>query len=472
MFGFLKEKLKSAINKLTGKVAAAPEKEIEVKTPVEVASKVEEKPKVEAPKPEIKAEIKVEKPVEKPKEEIKPKVEEAKPKVVEKPAEIKKPEIKVEKKVEEAKPKFEEVKPKAEAEKPKVVEKKIEEAKLKIEEKPKVEARPKIVEVPKVQEKPRIVEAPKAEAPKPFEKSVENPKEEAPKKKGFFSFITEKITTKIISPEQFDELFWDLELAMLENNVAVEVIEKIKTDLKTELTQKPVPRARVEETVINALKKSIGELFDVEQIDLIKKAKEKKPFVICFVGVNGSGKTTSIAKVAHMLLQNKLSVVLAAADTFRAAAIDQLQLHADKLGVKLIKHDYGADAAAVAFDAVKHAEAKHKDVVLIDTAGRLHSDHNLVEEMKKIVRVSKPDMVIFVGESITGNDCVEQAKQFDAAVGISGIILAKADVDEKGGAAISVSYVTKKPILYMGTGQEYKDLEPFDKDKIIASMGL
>ena len=454
MFGFLKEKLKSAINKLTGKVAAAPEKEIEVKTPVEVAPKIEEKPKVEAPKPEIKAEIKVEKPAEKPKEEIKPKVE-------------------------EAKPKFEELKPKIEAEKPKVVEKKIEEAKPKIEEKPKVEARPKIevekpktVEVPKVQEKPKIIEAPKAEAPKPFEKSVETPKEEAPKKKGFFSFITEKITTKIISPEQFDELFWDLELAMLENNVAVEVIEKIKNDLKIELTQKPVPRARVEETVINALKKSIGELFDVEQIDLIKKAKEKKPFVICFVGVNGSGKTTSIAKVAHMLLQNKLSVVLAAADTFRAAAIDQLQLHADKLGVKLIKHDYGADAAAVAFDAVKHAEAKHKDVVLIDTAGRLHSDHNLVEEMKKIVRVSKPDMVIFVGESITGNDCVEQAKQFDAAVGISGIILAKADVDEKGGAAISVSYVTKKPILYMGTGQEYKDLEPFNKDKIIASMGL
>lgn len=452
MFGFLKEKLKSAINKLTGKVAAAPEKEIEVKKQVEAAPKAEEKPKVEAPKPEIKAEIKVEKPAEKPKEEIKPKIEEAKPKVIEKPAEIKKPEVKVEKKVEE-------VKPKVEAEKPKVVEKKIDEAKPKIEEKPKIEVeKPRIIEAPKVQEKPKIVEAPKAEEP--------------PKKKGFFSFITEKITTKIISPEQFDELFWDLELAMLENNVAVEVIEKIKTDLKTELTQKPVPRARVEETVINALKKSIGELFDVEQIDLIQKAKSKKPFVICFVGVNGSGKTTSIAKVAHMLMQNKLSVVLAAADTFRAAAIDQLQMHADKLGVKLIKHDYGADAAAVAFDAVKHAEAKNKDVVLIDTAGRLHSDHNLVEEMKKIVRISKPDMVVFVGESITGNDCVEQAKQFDAAVGISGIILAKADVDEKGGAAISVSYVTKKPILYMGTGQEYKDLEPFDKEKIIASMGL
>ncbi|MEM4263357.1 MAG: signal recognition particle-docking protein FtsY [Candidatus Woesearchaeota archaeon] len=460
MFGFLKEKLKSALNKLTGKVEQAPETVVEVKKQVEVAPKAEEKPK-EIPKPEVRPEVKVEKLVEKPKEEIKPKAEEAKP--IEKPKEVPKPEVKVEKKIEEAKPQVEEAKPKikTETEKSKVI--------------PKVEEKPKIVETLQVQEKPKDIEAHahKVEVPKPIEKPVVVPKvEESPKKKGFFSFITEKITTKIISPEQFDELFWDLELAMLENNVAVEVIDKIKTDLKTELTQKPVPRGKVEETVVNTLKKSISELFDVEQIDIIKKAKEKKPFVICFVGVNGSGKTTSIAKVAHMLLQNKLSVVLAAADTFRAAAIDQLQMHADKLGVKLIKHDYGADAAAVAFDAIKHAEAKGKDVVLIDTAGRLHSDHNLVEEMKKIVRVSKPDLVVFVGESITGNDCVEQAKQFDAAVGINGIILAKADIDEKGGAAISVSYVTKKPILYIGTGQEYKDLEPFNKEKIIASIGL
>jgi fused signal recognition particle receptor len=163
---------------------------------------------------------------------------------------------------------------------------------------------------------------------------------------------------------------------------------------------------------------------------------------------------------------------MAAADTFRAAAIDQLQLHADKLGIKLIRHDYGSDPAAVAFDAIKHAEASKKDVVLIDTAGRLHSNTNLMDEMKKIMRVAKPDLKLFVGESITGNDCTEQAKQFDQAVGIDGIILAKADVDEKGGAAISVSYVTKKPIFYLGVGQEYPDLQQFDKDKLIASIGL
>ena len=207
-------------------------------------------------------------------------------------------------------------------------------------------------------------------------------------------------------------------------------------------------------------------------IALLERAKAKKPLVICMVGINGSGKTTSIAKLANYFQAHGLSVVLAAADTFRAAAIDQLQLHADKLNVKLVKHEYGADPAAVAFDAIKHAQAAKKDIVLIDTAGRLHSNVNLVDEMKKIVRIAKPDLNIFVGESITGNDCVEQAKKFDEAIGIDGIILAKADIDEKGGAAISVSYVTKKPILFLGVGQEYKDLQEFNKEKLIASMGL
>ena len=173
-----------------------------------------------------------------------------------------------------------------------------------------------------------------------------------------------------------------------------------------------------------------------------------------------------------MLKDKKILCVLAASDTFRAASIEQLQQHADKLGIKMIKHDYGSDPAAVAFDAIKHAKAKNVAVVLIDTAGRMHSNVNLIDEMKKIIRVAKPDLKIFVGESITGNDCVEQAKTFNEAVGIDGIILAKADIDEKGGAAVSVSYVTKKPILYLGTGQRYNDLEPFSQDKIIKSIGL
>ena len=195
-----------------------------------------------------------------------------------------------------------------------------------------------------------------------------------------------------------------------------------------------------------------------QQNKLLEEIKnKKKSLYIAFFGINGSGKTTSIAKLANMLMSKNISCVMAASDTFRAASIEQLQVHADKIGIKLIKHDYGADPAAVAFDAIKHAMAKDIDVVLIDTAGRMHSNKNLIDEMKKIARVAKPDIKIFVGESITGNDCVEQAKTFNEAVGIDGIILAKADIDEKGGAAISVSYVTKKPIIPWN-GQEYKDL--------------
>ncbi|MBI4145681.1 signal recognition particle-docking protein FtsY [Candidatus Woesearchaeota archaeon] len=296
--------------------------------------------------------------------------------------------------------------------------------------------------------------------------------DEVPEKKGFFQRIRETITHKKLTADQFEQLFWDLEVALLENNVAVEVIDKIKQDLKLALVDQPIPRGKVESTILASLRRSLQDLFDVPSIDLLHEVRSKKPFVICFVGINGSGKTTTIAKVTHLLKAHNFGVVLAAADTFRAAAIDQLQLHADKLGVKLVKHDYGADPAAVAFDAIKHAEASKKDVVLIDTAGRLHSNINLVDEMKKIVRVAKPDLTLFIGESITGNDCVEQAKQFNEAVGIDGIILSKADIDEKGGAAISVSYVTKKPILYLGTGQEYDDLKRFDAKTLLDSLGL
>lgn len=300
-------------------------------------------------------------------------------------------------------------------------------------------------------------------------------KKEVPKKeehKGFFKKIAEKIATTKISANDFDGLFWDLELVLLENNVASEVVDKIKDDLKKDLVDKPIPRGKTEQFVLENLKNSVSELFDVSSFNLLDNIKNKKPFVICFFGINGSGKTTSIAKLAHLLKEKGLSVVLAAGDTFRAAAIDQLQIHADNLGVKLIKHDYGSDAAAVAFDAVKHAQMKGKDVVLVDTAGRIHSNINLLEEMKKIVKVCKPDLKIFVGEAITGNDCVEQAKKFDEIIGIDAIILAKADIDEKGGASLSISYVTKKPILYLGIGQEYKDLEPFNKEKIMSSIGL
>ena len=359
-------------------------------------------------------------------------------------------------------------------------EKKIVEEEKKIEIKPQIEIKKEKIQPIKIEHK-QI----KEETRHPIKKQEEKIKpivEEAPKiieqkeeeKRGFFSTIKEKITTTTINKAQFEKLFWDLEMALMESNVAVEVIDKIKNDLKNELVENPIRRARVEETIASALKNSIGELFENNNISLIDEIKNKKekPYVIAFFGINGSGKTTSIAKLANMLKEKKISCVLAASDTFRAASIEQLQQHADKIGIKLIKHDYGSDPAAVAFDAIKHAKAKSVDVVLIDTAGRMHSNANLIDELKKITRVTKPDLKIFVGESIAGNDCVEQAKTFNEAVGIDGIILAKADIDEKGGAAVSVSYITKKPILFLGTGQKYSDIEKFDKEKIIKNIGL
>ena len=260
----------------------------------------------------------------------------------------------------------------------------------------------------------------------------------------------------------------------MENNVALEVIEKIKNDLKKNLVDNPIKRMKIEETVRDSLKNSINDLFNIEKINVLNliKNKKEKPFIIAFFGINGSGKTTTIAKIAEMLKNSRISCVLAAADTFRAASIEQIQIHADKLGLKLIKHDYGSDPAAVAFDAIKHAKAKNIDAVLIDTAGRLHSNKNLMDELKKVVKVAKPDLKIFVGESIAGNDCIEQVQQYSEIVGIDAIILTKADVDEKGGTAISVSYVTQKPIIYLGIGQEYKDLEEFEPDLIVEGLGL
>lgn len=332
------------------------------------------------------------------------------------------------------------------------------------EQKPEAEALKEEIKTEK-KEEIKQVEIKKIEV----ENEEELVEEVKPAKKGFFAKLKEKIVTTSISEKKFDELFWELEVVLLENNVAVEAIEKIKTDLKEKLIDNPIKRGNVLEVIKETLKKSVEELF-VEGFDFVSRVKSKKPFIICFVGINGSGKTTTIAKVVNLLQKRGLNCVLAAADTFRAASIEQLQEHADKLKVKMIRHDYKSDPAAVAFDAIKHAEAKNVDVVLIDTAGRQHSNANLLKEMEKIVRIAKPDLKIFVGESITGNDAVEQAKKFNESIGIDGIILSKADVDEKGGAAISVSYVTGKPILFLGVGQRMEDLEVFNKEKILKSL--
>lgn len=302
------------------------------------------------------------------------------------------------------------------------------------------------------------------------EKPEESKKKSEEAEKSFLGKIKEKATTKKLSDEKFEELFEDLEKVLLENNVALEVVDKIKEDLKMDMVDKPLSRKNIDDQIKKSLRSSILSLFE-KPFDLLSKIKNK-PYVICFVGINGSGKTTTLAKVANFLQKNGKTCVFSASDTFRAASIEQLQFHADKLDIKLIKHNYGADPAAVAFDTIKYAKNHNIDVVLIDTSGRLHSNENLMAELQKITRVSNPDLILFVGEAITGNDCIEQAKTFNEQIGLDGIILAKQDVDEKGGTAISISYVTKLPILFIGCGQYLDDLEKFDVNKLLKQLGL
>ncbi len=299
-------------------------------------------------------------------------------------------------------------------------------------------------------------------------KKEEIKEEREEKKAGFFERLTKGFTKFKISGASVDKFFLELEEILIENNVAIEAIDSLKEKLKEKLTGQEIKKTQIEEKVKEALKESIEEIL-LQPFDLVKRIKEKKdkPYIILFFGINGSGKTTTVAKVAYLLKNNNLNSVLAAADTFRAASIEQIEKHSENLKIKVIKHKYGADPAAVAFDAIAHAKAHNLDAVLVDTAGRIHTKTDLLKEMEKICRVSKPDLKIFVAESITGNDAVEQVKRFDETVGIDAIILTKADVDERGGTAISVSYVTGKPILFLGMGQEYKDLEPFDKKKLI-----
>ncbi len=295
--------------------------------------------------------------------------------------------------------------------------------------------------------------------------------EQKEEKKGFFASLKEKFTSSKITEEEFEEIFQKLELVLLENNVAYVVVEKLREKLKKELLETSVKSSEVEDKIKTALKNYISEIL-IEPFDLIEKIKstQQKPYVIVFFGINGSGKTTTIARMAYLLKKAGLKCVISASDTFRAASIEQIEKHSKNLDIDLIKHRYGADPAAVAYDAIKHATAAGKEVVLVDTAGRMHNKSDLMREMEKIVKVTSPDLKVFVGESITGNDVVEQASAFNEAVGIDAVILTKADVDEKGGAMISVGQVTGKPIIYIGIGQEYKDLEKFDKNKIINSI--
>ncbi|MHC1635374.1 MAG: signal recognition particle-docking protein FtsY [Candidatus Methanospirareceae archaeon] len=267
-----------------------------------------------------------------------------------------------------------------------------------------------------------------------------------------------------IDEKDLEKPLEEFEIALLESDVALPVAEELISSVKRELVgKKRRRREKIGEIVEEAIRKALMEVLSVDTFDFKEFIESReKPVKIIFVGVNGTGKTTSIAKVAKKLMDMNYSVVIASADTYRAGATEQIELHAKALGVKVIKHQYGADPAAVVYDAIAYAKAHKKDVVLADTAGRMHTSVNLMEQLKKICRVTNPDLVIFVDEAIAGNDAVERAKRFNEMVGIDASMLTKVDVDAKGGAAISIAYITKKPILFIGTGQGYDDIREFD----------
>lgn len=276
-----------------------------------------------------------------------------------------------------------------------------------------------------------------------------------------------KATKFTINEQVLDDILWDLEVGLLESDVALPVIEAIKNDVREQLLSMSVGGRSASEVVEKVLRAAVKRVLNVGHFDFDAFVKEriaagKTPIVVMFVGVNGTGKTTSIARIAWRLQQQHIPCVMAAGDTFRAGAIAQLAQHGETLGIKVVKHSDGADPAAVAYDAIEHAKARNKHVVLLDTAGRMQTNTNLMDEMDKIRRVAKPDLTVFVGDSLAGNDAVEQARQFDRVVDIDGVILTKTDVDAKGGAALSVAYTINKPLLFVGVGQDYPDLKPFD----------
>lgn len=274
---------------------------------------------------------------------------------------------------------------------------------------------------------------------------------------------------KRIKEDPLDEILDELEIILLEADVAYPVVEEIKAGVRQNLVGRKYDRSyTLEQVVEKAIRDAVRDVLKINEFDFDAwLAEQKRPTVIMFVGINGTGKTTAIAKIANRVINNGQTVVLAACDTFRAGAIEQLTIHSDKLGCKIVKQEHDSDPSAVAFDAIEHARSKRKDVVLIDTAGRMQTNSNLIEEMKKIVRIAKPDLKVFVGDSLAGNDAIEQAKVFDQAVGIDAIILTKIDTDAKGGAALSIAHTINKPIAFVCNGQEYEDIIKFDTEWMI-----
>ncbi len=294
--------------------------------------------------------------------------------------------------------------------------------------------------------------------------------------KNAVSLVIDKLSRTELSDNSLNPLLWEFKISLLENDVALSVAEEMCDEIKELLLGEAVGRfenkkERVNEALRDSLYKVLQAPVNVDLLEAVAiKRRERTPLIIVFVGVNGTGKTTTIAKVANLLIKNGYSVVLAGSDTYRAGSIEQLEGHAKRLGIRMIKHAYRSDAAAVAFDAINYARSHGINVVLVDTAGRMQTNKNLIDEMKKIVKVAKPHLTVLVVDALAGNDSVDQALIFDEAVGINGVILTKLDADVKGGAAISIAFAIKKPILYLGIGQFYDDLTSFDPRTLVESM--
>ncbi|MGD0250069.1 MAG: signal recognition particle-docking protein FtsY [Thermoplasmata archaeon] len=317
------------------------------------------------------------------------------------------------------------------------------------------------------------VRAPSAATPDAAPSSAGTPRPQSSSADTGDSTFTDGFLGRRLKEGTIDDVLDDLEIVMLQSDVALPVIERLRRDLRRELAGKKLRfGVDAEGAIRTSLEHSVRAMLARPPIDLVQavKAHPAKPYVILFVGVNGTGKTTTVAKLAVWLRAQGLSAVIAAGDTFRAGAIEQLLVHGERLGIRVVRQQEGSDPAAVAFDAVQHAKAKGIDVVLVDTAGRQHTNENLIEEAKKIRRVVAPALTLFVGDALSGNDVVEQARLFDQAIGVDGLILTKLDADVKGGAALSATFVTKKPILFVGVGQGYSDFTKFDPDWMVERL--
>ena len=312
--------------------------------------------------------------------------------------------------------------------------------------------------------------APETEVPAPAAHTIEKPEPEEKKAPGFLNKIKTLVVEHefVLSEKDVEESLFELQMVLLESDVAYPVAEAITEHMKKELvgTHRKL-RESADDVVTDALRHAIEKVLG-EGFDLVSYIKNhEKPVKILFTGVNGTGKTTSVAKIAHYLQSQGLSVVVGAGDTFRAGAIEQIRVHCERLGIKLIAHQEGADPSAVLYDTVEYAKAHKTDVVLADSAGRFHNRVNLMNQLEKIKRVMKPDLVFYVDEAVAGNDAVIRAEEFEKTVSTDGVILTKVDMDPKGGAAISIAYTIGKPLVFLGVGQGYDDMKPFTPSLII-----